>query len=134
MIQSTQRPLYYHRNSVKFFTFQSYFFLLQFFPVFVHDVNLRLERRSNSEWKRIKIFKTAALAVVGEDEFALKSAGIISPIKNKRNSDKKPRASRIKGLLPECDQTDEFKRASMLNFGGTSFHLLITYFILCWYL
>ncbi len=105
------------------------FFLLIFLE-FVEDVNLRLGRRSNSEWRRLNSFKTAALSVVAEDEFTLKSA-MVSPVKNKRSGDKKPRASRIKGLLPESDQSDEFKRASQLNFGGKSLRYICVIFTLC---
>lgn len=62
-------------------------------------------------------FKVAAIKA-GEDSAILKSS-MISPIKNKRSGDKKPRSRRLKGALPPSDQTDEFKRASLaLNFEG----------------
>jgi hypothetical protein len=60
----------------------------------------------------MKRFKDAAIATVGEEIVASNSVRMVSPVHSKRSGDKKTRAMRIKGLLPEWDETDEFMRSS----------------------
>jgi hypothetical protein len=75
----------------------------------VSDINKRLERRTNAEWKHMRDVWRAARMVSTPDTII----PVISPVKSKRGPDKKSRAARIK---PTCDfpgqNTHQFDRAS----------------------
>jgi hypothetical protein len=99
-------------------------FIFHFFiKVFVTEINLRLERRTNAEWGRMNDCKAAALAA------SLDGAVVdlvVSPLKKKRGPDQKHRKDRIIGeqLLPEPNTA--FARAKKaLNFVDDGDFLLL---------
>jgi hypothetical protein len=99
------------------YTFGLLNFIL-FTIVFIAEINNRLERRTNTEWKRMKRCKNLAAAAAAAATDAIVEVVMVSPIKSKRGPDKKQRARRIKGGdLTELESSSAFARASgALNF------------------
>jgi hypothetical protein len=85
------------------------------FSVFIDDINLRLERRTNAEWKRMNDARRDAIGGTSTEDGDMLSPGsvkMLTPIKKKRGPDLKVRKRRIgEDVTKPNHLSSEFLRA-----------------------